>query len=121
MSVKNAAAFGSIAASWTKWHSKLPVRLSSARNKKPILPDGHGEPVRAVTMFGFHPFASLVKPTSYWIIAETAACSGSMDELNLIDKELVKIMPVRCHGFSDFVNNVHVPYCFKAAKSRNRL
>ena len=29
-------------------------------------------------------------------------------ELNLIDKELVKIMPVRGHGFSDFVNNVHV-------------
>jgi len=37
-------------------------------------------------------------------------------ELNLIDKELVKIMPVRGHGFSDFVNNVHVPYWFKRIK-----
>ncbi len=31
-------------------------------------------------------------------------------ELNLIDQELTKIMPVSGHGFSDFVNNVHVPY-----------
>lgn len=30
-------------------------------------------------------------------------------ELNLIDRELTKIMPVSGHGFSDFVNNVHVP------------
>lgn len=43
-------------------------------------------------------------------------CSGFWldgGELNLIDNELVKIMPVSGHGFSDFVNNVHVPYWFK--------
>lgn len=34
-------------------------------------------------------------------------------ELNLIDRELTKIMPVSGHGFSDFVNNVHVPYWSK--------
>jgi Zn-finger nucleic acid-binding protein len=37
-------------------------------------------------------------------------------ELNLLDKELAKIMPVRGKGFSDFVNNVHVPYWFKRVK-----
>jgi Zn-finger nucleic acid-binding protein len=37
-------------------------------------------------------------------------------ELNLIDRELTKIMPVSGHGFSDFVNNVHVPYWFKRIK-----
>lgn len=37
-------------------------------------------------------------------------------ELNLIDKELVKIMPVTGHGFSDFVNDVHVPYWYKRVK-----
>ncbi len=40
-------------------------------------------------------------------------------ELNLIDKELVRIMPVRGHGFSDFVNNVHVPYWFKRVKTKS--
>ncbi len=34
-------------------------------------------------------------------------------ELNLIDRELTKIMPVSGHGFSDFVNNVHVPFWSK--------
>lgn len=37
-------------------------------------------------------------------------------EINLIDKELAKIMPVRGKGFSDFVNNVHVPYWHKRIK-----
>lgn len=37
-------------------------------------------------------------------------------ELNLIDKELAKIMPVRGKGFSDFVNNVYVPYWYKRVK-----
>ena len=37
-------------------------------------------------------------------------------ELNLIDKELAKIMPVRGKGFSDFVNDIHVPYWFKRVK-----
>ncbi len=40
-------------------------------------------------------------------------------ELNLIDKELAKIMPVKGKGFSDFVNNVHVPYWFKRVKKRS--
>jgi Zn-finger nucleic acid-binding protein len=30
-------------------------------------------------------------------------------ELGLIDREITKLMPVEGHGFSDFVNNVHVP------------
>jgi uncharacterized protein len=34
-------------------------------------------------------------------------------ELNLMDNELAKIMPVSGHGFSDFVNNVHIPYWYK--------
>jgi uncharacterized protein len=34
-------------------------------------------------------------------------------ELNLIDQELTRIMPVAGKGFSDFVNNTHVPYWFK--------
>ena len=40
-------------------------------------------------------------------------------ELDLIDKELAKIMPVSGKGFSDFVNNVHVPYWYKRIKRRS--
>lgn len=40
-------------------------------------------------------------------------------ELNLIDQELARIMPVQGKGFSDFVNNVHVPYWFKHVKTRS--
>jgi Zn-finger nucleic acid-binding protein len=40
-------------------------------------------------------------------------------ELDLIDKELAKIMPVSGKGFSDFVNNVHVPYWYKRVKRRS--
>ncbi|HVB85644.1 MAG TPA: zf-TFIIB domain-containing protein [Candidatus Dormibacteraeota bacterium] len=40
-------------------------------------------------------------------------------ELNLMDQELARIMPVRGKGFSDFVNNVHVPYWFKRVKTRS--
>jgi Zn-finger nucleic acid-binding protein len=40
-------------------------------------------------------------------------------ELNLIDKELKRIMPVSGKGFSDFVNNVHVPYWYKRVKKRS--
>jgi Zn-finger nucleic acid-binding protein len=40
-------------------------------------------------------------------------------ELDLIDKELAKIMPVRGKGFSDFVNNVHVPYWFQRVKKKS--
>jgi Zn-finger nucleic acid-binding protein len=42
-----------------------------------------------------------------------ANCGGFWldgNQLNLIDQELARIMPVKGHGFSDFVNNVHVPY-----------
>ncbi len=34
-------------------------------------------------------------------------------ELNLIDQTLARIMPVKGKGFSDFVNNTHVPYWSK--------
>jgi len=37
-------------------------------------------------------------------------------ELNLIDQNLAKTMPVQGKGFSDFVNDVHVPYWFKRIK-----
>jgi Zn-finger nucleic acid-binding protein len=37
-------------------------------------------------------------------------------EINLIDKALAKAMPVRGKGFSDFVNNVHVPFWYKRVK-----
>jgi uncharacterized protein len=41
-------------------------------------------------------------------------------ELKLIDEDLAKIMPVAGKGFSDFVNNVHVPYWFKRVKKDSR-
>jgi Zn-finger nucleic acid-binding protein len=40
-------------------------------------------------------------------------------ELNLIDKDLAKIMPVSGKGFSDFVNDVHVPYWYKRIKRKS--
>ena len=40
-------------------------------------------------------------------------------ELNLIDEDLAKTMPVGGKGFSDFVNDVHVPYWFKRVKTRS--
>ncbi|MEO8440350.1 MAG: zf-TFIIB domain-containing protein [Spartobacteria bacterium] len=40
-------------------------------------------------------------------------------ELNLIDRELLKIMPVSGHGFSDFVNHVHVPFWSKRIKRQS--
>lgn len=40
-------------------------------------------------------------------------------ELNLIDSELAKIMPVNGKGFSEFVNNVHVPYWYKRIKKKS--
>jgi Zn-finger nucleic acid-binding protein len=40
-------------------------------------------------------------------------------ELDLIDKQLAKIMPVSGKGFSDFVNNVHVPYWYKRIKRKS--
>jgi len=40
-------------------------------------------------------------------------------ELDLIDKDLAKIMPVSGRGFSDFVNDVHVPYWYKRIKKKS--
>jgi Zn-finger nucleic acid-binding protein len=40
-------------------------------------------------------------------------------ELDLIDKELEKIMPVSGHGFSDFINNVHIPYWYKRIRKKS--
>jgi Zn-finger nucleic acid-binding protein len=40
-------------------------------------------------------------------------------ELNLIDEELAKDMPVSGKGFSEFVNNVHVPYWFKKIQKKS--
>lgn len=40
-------------------------------------------------------------------------------ELRLIDNVLKRIMPVQGRGFSDFVNNVHVPYWFKRIKTKS--
>jgi Zn-finger nucleic acid-binding protein len=34
-------------------------------------------------------------------------------QLDLVDRELARIMPIDGHGFSDFVNNIHVPYWFQ--------
>jgi Zn-finger nucleic acid-binding protein len=39
--------------------------------------------------------------------------------LNLIDNKLAQIMPVSGHGFSDFVNNVHIPYWYKRVRRRS--
>lgn len=40
-------------------------------------------------------------------------------ELDLINKELQKIMPVKGAGFSEFVNNVHVPYWHKRVRRKS--
>ncbi|MFZ0819750.1 MAG: zf-TFIIB domain-containing protein [Candidatus Acidiferrales bacterium] len=40
-------------------------------------------------------------------------------ELDLIDKDLARIMPVKGKGFSDFVNNVHVPYWYQRVKKKS--
>ena len=37
-------------------------------------------------------------------------------ELNLVDRELARIMPNSGHGFSDFVNNTHLPFWYKRVK-----
>jgi len=49
-------------------------------------------------------------------------CGGfwlDSDELNLIDKKLKKIMPVSGKGFSEFINDVHIPYWFKKIKRKS--
>lgn len=37
-------------------------------------------------------------------------------DLDLINKELKEIMPVKGRGFSDFVNNIHLPYWYKRVR-----
>jgi len=39
--------------------------------------------------------------------------------LNRIDSKLAKIMPVAGKGFSDFVNNVHIPYWYKRIRKKS--
>jgi Zn-finger nucleic acid-binding protein len=40
-------------------------------------------------------------------------------ELDLVNKFLEDIMPVKGKGFSEFVNNVHLPYWFKKVKRKS--
>ena len=40
-------------------------------------------------------------------------------ELDLINRELQDIMPVKGKGFSDFVNNVHLPYWYKRVRRKS--
>jgi len=40
-------------------------------------------------------------------------------ELDLINKELTAIMPIKGKGFSEFVNNVHLPYWHKRVKRKS--
>jgi Zn-finger nucleic acid-binding protein len=40
-------------------------------------------------------------------------------ELDLINKELEEIMPVKGKGFSEFVNNVHLPYWHKRVRRKS--
>ncbi|MBA7647672.1 hypothetical protein ES703_55449 [subsurface metagenome] len=40
-------------------------------------------------------------------------------ELDLINRELEQIMPVKGKGFSEFVNNVHLPYWYKRVRRKS--
>jgi Zn-finger nucleic acid-binding protein len=40
-------------------------------------------------------------------------------ELDLINKELKSIMPIKGKGFSEFVNNVHLPYWYKRVRQKS--
>jgi len=40
-------------------------------------------------------------------------------ELDLINRELEEIMPIKGKGFSEFVNNVHLPYWYKRVKRKS--
>ena len=49
-------------------------------------------------------------------------CGGfwlDSEELDLINKELTDIMPVKGKGFSEFVNEVHLPYWHKRIKRKS--
>lgn len=56
------------------------------------------------------------------ILHRCANCGGFWldgGELNIIDAKLRKIMPTTGNGFSDFVNNVHVPYWYKRIQRKS--
>lgn len=60
--------------------------------------------------------------TDETILHRCGNCGGfwlDAGQLNLLDKELARIMPVSGKGFSDFVNNVHVPYWFKRIQKKS--
>ena len=40
-------------------------------------------------------------------------------ELDLVNEELAKIMPVTGKGFSEFVNNAHLPYWYKRVRNKS--
>lgn len=40
-------------------------------------------------------------------------------KLDLVNKQLEKIMPVKGKGFSEFVNNVHLPYWYKRVRKKS--
>ena len=40
-------------------------------------------------------------------------------ELDLVNKELEQIMPIKGKGFSEFINNVHLPYWYKRVRKRS--
>lgn len=40
-------------------------------------------------------------------------------ELDLVNKELLDIMPVKGKGFSEFLNNVHLPYWYKRLRKKS--
>ncbi|MFO7957959.1 MAG: zf-TFIIB domain-containing protein [Candidatus Brocadiia bacterium] len=53
------------------------------------------------------------------VLERCANCGGFWldgGELDLINRELEAIMPVEGQGFSDFVNNVHLPYWHKRVR-----
>jgi Zn-finger nucleic acid-binding protein len=53
------------------------------------------------------------------VLDRCANCEGFWldgGELGLVSKELLNIMPVKGKGFSEFVNNVHVPYWYKRVR-----
>ncbi len=50
------------------------------------------------------------------VLDRCANCGGFWldgGELDLVNRELEAIMPVEGHGFSDFINNAHLPYLYE--------
>ncbi len=56
------------------------------------------------------------------ILDRCANCQGFWldgGELDLVNKELLDIMPVKGKGFSEFVYNVHLPYWYKRVRKKS--